>query len=344
MIFFIPLIQFGSSGVPLFMVISGMIFAMIAQGKDIYVSKFYLNRVLRIYPAFVFIVALGYFATNDPRPSSAVTDFLVALLPISNLARGYYGAFGGQLWSIAVELQYYLLFPFLLIFRRRYGLKYLYGLVGLMIFLRSAIQYFEIAPVQPMAFFSIFGNLEIFIAGWLLAELFLNKGDFSAWWQAPWVLPIYVILLNVGLKLAFNHQTSYFWVFWPTFHALMWAGFVAIYLKTRLRIPFSDFLAKLGKYSYSIFIWHIFVIAALQNYFKWATPYTFGFFVVLPVTCVIAAISYNLIERPFLELRVKYTQPLKDQRVDETSGEDVMLKPENEEITSKRQAQRLSKA
>jgi peptidoglycan/LPS O-acetylase OafA/YrhL len=67
---------------------------------------FYLNRALRIYPLFIVVLALGYFATPDPRPTSTTIEFLIAALPIYNLSRLAYGEFGEQLWSIAVELQF----------------------------------------------------------------------------------------------------------------------------------------------------------------------------------------------------------------------------------------------
>jgi peptidoglycan/LPS O-acetylase OafA/YrhL len=88
----------------------------------------------------------------------------------------------------------------------------------------------------------------------------------------------------------------------------MWAGFVLIYLNSELPIPFSTFLATLGKYSYSIYVWQYFVLFGLQNYFLSLSPYTFGVVVVLPITIAFAAASYHLIERPFLEMRVRYTK------------------------------------
>ena len=57
------------------MVISGMILTLIAGDREIIISKFYLNRILRIYPLFIYIVTLGYFSTPDPRLTSAGIDY-----------------------------------------------------------------------------------------------------------------------------------------------------------------------------------------------------------------------------------------------------------------------------
>lgn len=77
--FKIPLIEHGHTGVPLFMVISGMILTIIANDKEIDTGRFYWNRFLRIYPLYVFIVSLGYFASPSQTHASIGLDYLLAL-------------------------------------------------------------------------------------------------------------------------------------------------------------------------------------------------------------------------------------------------------------------------
>lgn len=90
---------------------------------------------------------------------------------------------------------------------------------------------------------------------------------------------------------------------------MAFAVLVPAYIQCRSRIPFSSSLAALGRWSYSICLWHIAVILILQRlHFDNLNPYLFGC-VVLSVTVVIAAPSYHIIERPFLEWRVTYTSP-----------------------------------
>jgi peptidoglycan/LPS O-acetylase OafA/YrhL len=68
----------GQIGVQMFMVISGFILAIISYDKELSAPRFYLNCALRIYPLFLVVLALGYFATPDPRPTSTTIDFLIA--------------------------------------------------------------------------------------------------------------------------------------------------------------------------------------------------------------------------------------------------------------------------
>ena len=318
----IPLIQQGHTGVQLFMVISGMILTLIAGDREIIISKFYLNRILRIYPLFIFIVTLGYFSTPDPRLTSVGIDYLMSFLPISNLYRLQYGNYGGHLWTISVELQFYLLFPFFLAFKRKYGIRYIFGIFGLMIVLRAAIQFGYNGTVHHLAFFSIFGNLEVFLAGMLAGDFYRTLSEKWTWWHRSWVLPTYFIGINAVIYVLFKHRPffhvdfygvssngvshSAYWILWPTIQAVMWAGFVVVYLKSELTIPFSKFIATIGKYSYSIYIWHIFVLYGLISHFSWVPSYAFGFVMVLPISILLSVASYHLIERPFLEMRVKY--------------------------------------
>ena len=325
--FRIPLIEQGHTGVPLFMVISGMILTIIVAGKEISVLNFYKNRVLRIYPLFAFMVTLGYFATPDPRPTSQGIDYLLALLPISNLYRLQYGAFGGHLWSIAVELQFYILFPLIISLRVRYGAKYLLGSIAALVLLRAGV-FRATGSVHGLAFFSIFGNLDIFLVGMLVGELYLACREKTYWWNNAAAVVSLLFVINAALYIAFrpssffhvdyHHRSptgisnSALWIIWPTLQAVAWGAFVLMYLGGRGRVPMSAFLSRCGKCSYSMYVWHLFIIHLLPSRLvENMTPYTTGIFVVLPVTLAISAVSYHLIEEPFFSLRARYVESRK---------------------------------
>ena len=317
--FYIPLIEQGHTGVPLFMIISGMILGLIAADREIIISRFYLNRVLRIYPLFLFVITLGYFSTSDPRPTSTGVDYLLSLLPIANLYRLNFGAFGGHLWSIAVELQFYLIFPFLLLFCRKYGRWYPLALICFFIVLRMLVFTLN-GTVHHMAYFSLFGNLELFLTGMLLANIYRARPvESRGWLRHPAAMAVAFVLINVLIYVVFL-RPSFFnvgpepfsssrnWIYWPTVQAAFWGGFVLLYLRSSLELPWSDHLARLGSYSYSIYVWHILVIMLMQKtgWVNYLSPYTGGLFVVLPLTLLLAAASYHLIEMPFLQMRVRY--------------------------------------
>ncbi|WP_457492201.1 acyltransferase family protein [Tardiphaga sp. P5_C7] len=318
-----PLIQQGHMGVQLFMVISG--FIMTTKYIDcIDVRAFYLNRIVRIYPLFVLIIALGYFATPDPRPASVGLDFVFALLPISNLYRLNYGEFGGHLWSIAVELQFYALFPLLLHFRKLYEAKLFYpSVIMAAIALRAAI-FFTTGTAHQVAFFTIFGSIDLFIGGMIASEVYSkmrrNGVTVSLWWSLAVVTIITLITAQIFKAPSFFHvdygkvasdgiSRSPIWIFWPCLQAATWGTLAVTYLLSSSVILGSRTVAKLGEWSYSAYIWHILVITALKGQFLGMSPMAFGFLIILPVTVAISFFSFTIIEQPFNKLRRKAPTP-----------------------------------
>lgn len=316
-----PLIDQGHVGVQLFMVISGFILAIISYGQELEPLRFYWNRILRIYPLFVFVLALGYFSTPDPRPTSTLGDFLVALLPISNLARLHYGEFGGQLWSIAVELQFYLLFPLFHSILMRRGPRYHLAMIGFLILLRAMVFGLH-HTVHDLSYFTLFGSLDVFLAGHLCGWLYCQgKLEFR---NPLWLLGAFAFL-NVLLWLAFRgghffhvppaghtgppQSHSRLWIVWPDILAITFAVMIPAYIRCAVRIPLSKLWAACGQRSYSIYLWHILIIdLAVRLHLGSYNRYAVGLLVLL-LTTLFAWCSYYVIEAPFLARRVRYTKP-----------------------------------
>jgi peptidoglycan/LPS O-acetylase OafA/YrhL len=314
--FSIPMIREGHSGVGLFMVISGFILTVIAQGRPIELRAFYVNRALRIYPVFALVVALGYFATPDPRPSSATLDFLVAMLPVSNISRMSYGMYGGHFWSIAVELQFYLVFPVVALCVARRGAAWVAAAIGFAVLLRLLVLLSR-GSVHQLAYFSIFGALDAFLVGMVCGCIYVRGlRTVPLWWSAA-----LLVLLNLALWGLFRGDffhvdwaggraasPSWLWVVWPTIQALLFGALVLAYVGSAARIPLGGVLAALGRYSYSIYAWHILVVMLVVELKLGWHPYLTGALTAALVVPVAAA-SYHLVEKPFLRLRHAYTLP-----------------------------------
>jgi peptidoglycan/LPS O-acetylase OafA/YrhL len=305
----IPLINQGHVGVQLFMVISGFILAVISHDKQLSAMRFYLNRALRIYPLFIVVLALGYFATPDPRPTSTTADFLIAMLPISNLSRMSYGEFGGQLWSVAVELQFYILFPFLHVMLARRGPRYHLSLIVLLIGMRAAIFALH-GIVYDLSYFSLFGCLDVFLIGHLSGWAY-SRGDLRMS-RPEWILATAAatgtLIWTADRMHLFDHG-SFLWIVWPDILAVAFAVLIVSYIQCATHLPLSPTVASLGRWSYSIYLWHIAVILVLQRlHLGEVNPYLFGT-IAVSATAAFAAASYYIIESPFLEWRVAYTRP-----------------------------------
>ena len=307
----VSLVDEGHTGIALFMVISGFIFTVIAGDRHIHYGGFIKNRVLRIYPLFIFAVFLQLLGWLMPFRSETV--------PLS--------PYFVQLWTIWVEFQFYLIFPFLLAFSRRHGSRYLWAWLGLLVLVRALV-FAASGSVRFVAYETIFGRLDQFIIGMLLARLWQARATQAGGAVAPSLSPLWLALAGLAVllglhafsrKVGFSELASPFWIIWPALEAALWAGFVWAYLCTRwpgpqaLRQGVDRALAALGAVSFSTYVLHNLVIAAYKAHLPplatGAGPVADALAtgaLLLPVVLALAAVTYQLIERPFLALRGSY--------------------------------------
>jgi len=234
-----------------------------------------------------------------------------------------------QLWTIWVEFQFYLIFPFLLGFSRRFGARYLWGLLALLVVMRALV-YLSLGSVRFIAYETIFGRLDQFLVGMLLARAWLAHRSGPPSLSPLWLLPagagvmlgLHVFSLHVG----FSELASPLWIIWPGIEAALWAAFLWAYLAARwpgplaLRQPLDRGLAALGAISFSTYVMHNLVISAINARLPvpsflqlipglWGPishAIAAGVGVVLPLVLLVSALTYHLIERPFMALRGGY--------------------------------------
>ncbi len=305
----------GNTGVTLFMVLSGFIFTYGSYNKKLKYKPFLINRVLRTYPLFLFLIFFGISLYPN---SFDFTAFLQTLFFMSNKA----GALHPQtilemVWSLAVEWKFYFLFPLILYFLQKKGIQTLFAI--LVLFLTFRICAFLLNNgIREVVYWTIFGRLDQFIIGMLIAVLYLH-------WQVKRIRALFILLMatNAILYGLFLFNQSGGWSnddFWLVFHPLLegsaWGLFVFGYLNlmTKQFFLYSIFLRYIGQISYSIYLIHFMIIYIMlkQHWFiyleltpeKSALLTTLCF--VLPLTILISSLTYLLIEKPFLEFRVKY--------------------------------------
>lgn len=342
-----PIVSFideGHTGIALFMVISGFIFTTLAGSQTLNYWSFIRNRVLRIYPLFIFAVFLQlFFSTYNDQRNYGLLQLLGWLIPFRSDTVPLSPYFV-QLWTIWVEFQFYLIFPFLLLFSRRFGARYLWGLLGLLLIVRALI-FAASGSVRFLAYETIFGRLDQFIVGMLLARIYIQKfainkianpGIQASFSDSLSLNPLWllasVLLLVFGLhafswQAGFSELKSPLWIIWPVIEAAMWAAFLWAYLGTRwpgpqrLKNRVDATLASLGSLSFSVYVMHNLVIAAYNARLPLLPiPGTVtlqaaltGAFVVLPLTLCLSVITYWLIERPFLAMRSNYLSQEREQ-------------------------------
>ena len=166
----------GDLGVDIFFVISGFLIGSILlqeyqKHQDIKLKRFFMRRFLRLMPVYWFALGLGVLASHGSpsRQFGAITfnsnvEYVWANLLYVNNFLDPSNQFLAHTWSLAVEEQFYIIFPFLLLAFFKYKLykhplKTLAGIIGLYLAIRLVVSVYAINSMMNqcgVAFAQIF--------------------------------------------------------------------------------------------------------------------------------------------------------------------------------------------
>ena len=316
--FIMPLAQ-GHIGVSLFMVLSGYLFAKIIAGRDFHFLPFVWNRVLRLFPLLIFVCII--FAVNKIYKGENISGFLLELL------QGFYlpvWPHGG--WSIAVELHFYLLLPFLLFLGRKNNFALL-GVIAVALILRTL--YAQNNPdIGWLSYATIFGRIDQFVIGISIYQTF-SKIKITTPVVIACTFMIGLFYQWLGAQGAFtdliSHQSSNpFWIILPTVEGAYFAIIILWYEKLEINIPLplNKSMALLGTLSYSIYLTHQFFYMQL-NYMMTHNVYAGSNFYIVLLCGLVSFVAllpfcycvYNYIEKPFFKCRKIYIKSASEQKI-----------------------------
>jgi peptidoglycan/LPS O-acetylase OafA/YrhL len=324
---------FGASGVDLFFVLSGFLITGIlfdSLPDPGFFRKFYARRVLRIFPLYygvlaVFALAALFFGLNFHHQLLSLALYLQNSTLIAQRIRDYEGPTGLPLphfWSLAIEEQFYLVWPITVFFlgtRRR-----------LLLFSLSAVL---LCPLLRLALFlhginyyivetNTLCRSDALLAGAALALLFRGPLHQRVLRSAPWIF-LAGVLSNLLLFYLFKHGpllntptgSQVYLAFDFTTLALAAVGVITLSLHSPFvsRICTLNPMRWLGKYSYGIYVLHLIVFSyldePLRRFFNTHLAPNKGTDIILTglllfsISITAAYLSYNLYEKPFLRLK-----------------------------------------
>jgi len=316
-------------GVNLFFVLSGFLITGILLNtlhQPHFFKTFYIRRTLRIFPLYYGVLFLLLLLT---RPLHFVWSgwqyyYLTysANLPFWRTQAPFLGPFLiNHFWSLQVEEQFYLVWPFLV-----YRIKRLRSLIRLSLIACLAILLLRIVlvllrhqlqnvylPYSPT--FSCGDNL-LFCCG--LCCLLRTSARQRVLDLAPRLFAIgATILVCAGLYYhGLGFQTNFFMpTFGFTIVGVSCAALIAMALRAKSktqRIFENKTLRFFGKYSYGLYVFHYCVhgvfsspIRAFMNehFHSKALAVLAGACLVMAITLAIALLSYHFYEAPFLKLK-----------------------------------------
>jgi peptidoglycan/LPS O-acetylase OafA/YrhL len=300
----------GWMGVDLFFVLSGFLITGIlvnTKNSEGYFKKFYARRCLRIWPLYYSALLFMFVIVPLLRPSEAHTVFEARsspwwaypfflqnfLVPIPTMATGLLGV----TWSLAVEEQFYLVWPLVVSFCNESQLRK----IAIAIICVSPVLRFYLSLHQVDIYSNTFCRLDGLMAGALLA-LIVRSSSFlpTRFVTRAWI----ALLVAAPLAVAIARLNAQWIIFSLT--AVASAAFVYLALFSTQRwlqaILTNRFLVYTGTISYGIYLLQKIPLDAAKAFHLDQHP-----FLTLPITVAatyaMAALSWNLLEKPFLRLK-----------------------------------------
>ncbi len=309
----------GDLAVSAFFVLSGFLISWLLLNEydtagTISLRNFYSRRVLRIFPAYYFFVTVSclidYFR-GHPWDRGFGFSGLFYLMNYYNATHGHPPTAIAHAWALAVEEQFYALWPLVLLMLVRRGRGHALAILALVIAGIAAWRSFlflDLGVGKPYvfnAFDTRFDNLAVgcFLALAASERWFLR---FARQVARSALLP----LVSLGLLIVSRCATtaSYHYSLGFTVNAILLMVFLVQVLQLS-RHPLWAWLQHpvvryFGIISYPLYLWHVWGLGVGV----WVPiPPAGQFMVGVAVSVVVASGSYFVIEKPFLALKKRLT-------------------------------------
>ena len=305
----------GTLGVRVFFVISGFLITYLllneqARTGHVSLGLFYKRRMLRIFPVFYAFLLFVLVITTLIHRDFSTAEWLSAASFTRNYFPGHWTL--GHLWSVSVEEQFYLLWPLVLTTLKTERKLRLASYVVIVAapFIRIAL---HVSPWPWIGDYAFFTHCDSLMFGCLLAILVAGEmrerihNFLKEYRRATQIVLIAAIYLT--WMLSQHGVLGYLTVpFGPTLQSAATAGIIASVVLaeegTIYRFLNHPAMMEVGIISYGLYIW--------QQFFLYPAPYPDGdlwwraFPQNILITFMVAALSYRLIEKPFLKLKNKF--------------------------------------
>jgi peptidoglycan/LPS O-acetylase OafA/YrhL len=315
------ILQFGWAGVELFFVLSGLLVTSMLldrKRRSQPLKPFYARRLARIVPAYLIVISL--VAALSPIPLGPMVDPIVgeaaSLWPYYALfLNNYFGVLGiaadnaekalGPMWSVATEMQFYMLWPPLVmaLSERRLKLALIAALLVCIALRLTAIS--ADIPAKTIYVASL-THLDGIIIGSILALHWDRIGKFARTWAAP------------GLAVSIAAMVAYFWQAGTTIQfnqPAQYLGFLLVAIASSFLIMLALVsprlgrlfslapLRTLGRYSYFIYLVHMPILLVLDQIAVWQGFWHWlAYYLLVTVGLVgIGALAWQFFEHPIIE-------------------------------------------
>jgi peptidoglycan/LPS O-acetylase OafA/YrhL len=311
----------GAAGVDLFFALSAFLITSILlrereETGGISLRRFYLRRILRIWPLYFLLIAVGVVLAHTMAKQSLPWYYVAGyLLFVGNWVHAVFGrpeSICSPLWTVSIEEQFYLIWPLLMKMLRRRGMivaaivTFLLATVcrvGFMLAGSSGgfIYYGSVSRCDSLALgilLALFADrlprLTRRVRWLLLAGGLLGWVASSAWLnEQPGPVDIRMVLGRLIVSLAAG--------------AILYAC-----LHSHSKLVRGEWVVRLGKISYGLYMLHLTGILIMLSLFHpvWGWQLLATKALGFVMTVILAMASYRWVESPFLHLKDKFATVL----------------------------------
>ena len=300
-------------GVVLFFVISGYLITEVLYERDDSYFKFIKRRYTKIFPPLIVVLTiscLAFYYFYGFLSMKLVFNSLSSLFGFSNIYQIFSGMSyferSGDLfpllhtWSLSIEIQFYIIFPFFIyLFKKlKLNIKVIATIIIILSLISGAIMFYKEYMNYDISAIYYGTDTRIFsiLIGSAFYFLFKNKKLNPK--RANILSYVFLgIIVVITLSVDYSSKSNYYGFLYLI---SILGGFITV---TSLKTGFLDFkgpiakpLSKLGEHSYVYYLWQYPIMVYSLEYFKWsAIDYNYTVVLQIIILIVLSEITYKFL-------------------------------------------------
>ena len=300
-------------GVVLFFVISGYLITEVLYERDDNYFKFIKRRYTKIFPPLITVLlfsCLAFYYFYGFLSVKLIFNSISSLFGLSNIYQIYSGMSyferSGDLfpllhtWSLSIEIQFYIIFPFLIyLFKKlKINIKVIAILILILSGISGALMFYKEYINYDLSAIYYGTDTRIFSILMGSAFYFLFKDKELEAKKANIISYIFLgIIVLITLSVDYSSKTNYYGFLYLI---SILGGFITV---TSLKTGFLDFknpiakpFSKLGEHSYVYYLWQYPIMIYSLEYFKWSDiDYNYTVVIQIIILVILSEISYKFL-------------------------------------------------
>ena len=300
-------------GVVLFFVISGYLITEILYERDDSYFKFIKRRYTKIFPPLIAVLTLSclaFYYFYGFINLKLIFNSLSSLFGLSNIYQIYSGMSyferSGDLfpllhtWSLSIEIQFYVIFPFLIYLFKKLKLntKFIAAIILILSLISGGIMFYKEYMNYDISAIYYGTDTRIFSILIGSAFYFIFKDEELKLKKVNIVSYIFLgLIILIVLSVDYSSKSNYYGLLYLI---SILGGFITV---TSIKTAFLDFnssiakpLSKLGEHSYVYYLWQYPIMVYSLEYFKWSdVDYNYTVILQIIILIVLSEISYKFL-------------------------------------------------